>query len=134
MTELAYERRIPDDEPTAVARLTAALQDRGFGVLATIRVHEILREKLGVAAPPATILEVCSPRHAHAAFAAHPDAALLLPCKIVVFGGPDGSRIALLRPGTLLARLLPDPALERVGAEVEGELRQALDAVAGAPA
>jgi len=100
-------------------------------VLSTIRVHEILREKLGSRVAPVILLDVCSPRHALAALSASREVATLLPCKIAVSEEGGRTQIALQRPTVVLGAFLPLPALQELGDQVEGELRAAVDASAG---
>ncbi len=125
-TEISLARETAGDVDAAVARVSAELAARGFGVLATLRVHEILREKTGTEIAPVVILDVCSPRHALAALQRRRDAALLLPCKIVVSREGRVTRITLQRPTVALARLLPAPELGDVGAETERILTEAV--------
>lgn len=132
MNDLSYDRVFEGGVEEAIERLGAEMRSRGFGVLATLRVHEILREKLGRTIEPLVILEVCSPAHAERALATSRRTALLLPCKIVVSREEGATRIALQRPTRALGALLPLPALEELGAEVEWKLREAVDAACGA--
>ncbi len=118
----------------AIERLRAELARRGYGVLASLPVHEILREKLGEVIEPTFLLDVCAPRHASRALAASRSVALLLPCKIVVTRHGSSTLLALLRPTTALGRLLPDAGLGELGREVEAELTDAVTAAAGAGA
>lgn len=126
-----YRRNARGTPDEVLGRLEAELKRRGFGVLSTIRVHDVLREKLGASVAPVILLDVCSPRHALAALSSSRDVAPLLPCKLVVSeeGGP--TQVTLQRPTIVLGAFLPLPALRGLGIEVEAELRAAVDAVAG---
>ncbi|EQD78048.1 protein containing DUF302, partial [mine drainage metagenome] len=84
MIDLGLQRESPWDEPTTLEKLTQALQARGFGILATLRVHDILKEKTGTEIAPLVILDVCAPRYALRALTLDRGSALVLPCKIVV--------------------------------------------------
>jgi uncharacterized protein (DUF302 family) len=132
-SELAYSRPYRGSVDEAVETLGTELKQRGFGVLATLRVHEILAEKIGERIDPLVILDVCSPRHAHRSLSVSRQASLLLPCKIVVSKEGTGTLVALQRPTTALRALLPLPGLAGLGSEVEGLLREAVDAAVGAP-
>ncbi len=126
---LTYERDVPTGVDRVVERLGAELKDRGFGVLATLRIHDILQEKIGKRVDPLVILEVCSPTHAFRGISSDRAVATLLPCKIVVGAQGTGSRIFLQRPTTLIRTFLADPPLRELADEVELLLRQAVDAV-----
>ncbi len=128
MMELGWHRESPFDESTTLERLTQALQARGFGILATLRVHEILKDKTGTDIPPLIILDVCAPRFALRALTVDRGSALVLPCKIVVGREQGLLRVTLQRPTVVIDRLYPAPALEALGREVEQELVAAIEA------
>jgi len=131
MTELGWRRESPWDEATTLEKLTQALQARGFGILATLRVHEILKEKTGTEIPPLIILDVCAPRFALRALTIDRQSALVLPCKIVVAREDGRLWLTLQRPTVVIDRLYPAPALRDLGIEVEQELVAAIEAVTG---
>lgn len=126
--DLAYVQATHDGVEEAVERVQTELKRRGFGVLANLPVHAIIKEKTGASIDPIVILEVCSPPHALRALETSPSAALLLPCKIVVSREAGTTRLALARPTVLLGKFLPVEGLAALGAEVERQLTEALDA------
>jgi len=128
MEELAYRRPFNGTVEEAVDRLTSELRSRGFGVLGTIPVHQVLKEKLGKEVDPLVILDVCSPVHAHRALTASRDVALLLPCKLIVSREGGGTQISLQRPTVVLRAFFALPELEQLGAEVEKAMTDAVDA------
>lgn len=130
MEPLAYSRSFAGTVDQAIDRLGAELKQRGFGVLGTVRVHEILKEKLGATVDPLVLLDVCSPVHADRALSVSREVALLLPCKVVVSREGGSTQLSLQRPTVLLRAFFPNPALEPLGAEVERALRDAIEAVA----
>jgi uncharacterized protein (DUF302 family) len=125
---LAYVLETHDGVEEAVERLQTELKLRGFGVLAHLPVHAILKEKTGTSIDPLVILEVCSPPHALRAIEASRSAGLLLPCKIVVSREAGTTRLSLARPTVLLGQFLPVEGLEALGVEVERQLTEAMDA------
>lgn len=131
---ITYTRDSPEDFETAIKHLEAELKSRGFGVLANLRVHDILKEKIGVIREPLTILEVCSPKYADLALSTSRDISLLLPCKIVVRKEGHRTQIDLLKPMAVIEFLMPLPGLKPLGEEVERVLEEAVDAsVRGRP-
>lgn len=129
MNDFAYGRGLETDPASTVERLRVELAQRGFGVLAEISVDQVLKQKLGAEIPPLTILEVCSPPEALRALRTTREASLMVPCKVVVAREGTKTRVTLLRPSALVHALLPTPELEALSTRVEGELRQAIDAL-----
>ncbi len=128
MTDVAFSRPFPGGVEEALDRLGPELKQRGFGTLATLRVHDILKEKIGAEVDPLVILDVCSPREAYRALTIDRGAALLLPCKVIVSREKGATQVTLLRPSVAVQRLLPTPELERLGEDVERSLRDAIEA------
>lgn len=130
MESSTYERYSTESVEEAVAHLGAELKRRGFGILSTIRVHDILRERTQAVIEPIVLLDVCSPPHALAALGVSRDVAILLPCKLEVSSEQGRTRITLQRPTKLIRAFLPEPKLERMGAEIEESLTEAVNATA----
>ena len=128
--EYAVHRTSAGTVDGAVRRLGEELAKRGFGILADLRVDRILREKVGAEIAPLAILDVCSPRFAQRALADDPQAALVLPCKIVVAKEPAGVRLSLVRPTAAIAPVGPSSEMRALAEEAESLLREAVDAAA----
>jgi uncharacterized protein (DUF302 family) len=131
-TALAFEVRLSQPFDKAVDRVTGELRKEGFGILTRIDVHITLREKIGVAFRPYTILGACHPPLAHRALSHRAEAGLLLPCNVTVEAAPDGrgSVVRIGDPDVMLAvgGLNAEPPLRAVAAEA----RERLARVAGA--
>ncbi len=130
MKDYTFVRASKGTPDEALARLEVALKAKGFGILATLKVHDILREKIGAKLDPVLILDVCSPKDALQALTITREAALLLPCKIVISTEGGQTQISLLRPHALVHTLFPDPALERLSSDVEHTLQGVVTEVA----
>ncbi len=133
MTAPSYglTKRLPDaDFEAAKARVVAALATEGFGVLSEIDIKATLKKKIGVDVPPHTILGACNPHLAHRALAAEPYLSLLLPCNVIVRQdeGGQGTAVAIVSPRAMF-RIVGNPELEPVAAEVEELLRRVLDRI-----
>jgi uncharacterized protein (DUF302 family) len=110
--------------PAAKERVEAALRQAGFGILTDIDVAGVLHQKLGADHQPLEILGACNPSLAHRALLADPDAALLLPCNVVLREEEPGrTTVTFADP----RQLLPGTAGVEVAAEAATLLTQALD-------
>ena len=75
----------------AVAKVTAELGTRGFGVLTTIDVKATLKKKIDVDFRPYVILGACNPKFAHQALSRERYIGAMLPCNVVVQANDDGT-------------------------------------------
>lgn len=119
--------RVPFDE--AIAKVTAALQTEGFGVLADIDVAATLKKKLDVDFRRYRILGACNPRLAHTALSAEPQIGLLLPCNVVVQETPTGDVVVSIADPKAMFTLVENPALAPVATEVDQRLRRVMKAL-----
>ncbi len=118
-----------DDLEQALARVTAALKEEGFGILTEIDVRATLRKKLDVDFRPYRILGACNPPLAHQALRAEPWIGLLLPCNVVVQQREDGAfEVGAIDPGTMVT-LTDNPEIESVANEVDCKLRRVLESL-----
>jgi uncharacterized protein (DUF302 family) len=123
-TELSF-----DD---AIARITAALQQQGFGVLTTIDVQQTLKKKLDRDFRRYTILGACNPALADRALHAELEVGLLLPCNVVVYEREPGkSTVAAMAPLPAMG-MIGNTDLEAVAKEADIRLRRALQSLEAA--
>ncbi len=112
----------------AVEQVTVALKDEGFGVLTTIDVKAILKEKIDVDFRPYVILGACNPQLANQALNQDDTIGLLLPCNVVVAETADGSEVAIAKPTAILS-VAGEAAIGGFADEAEARLTRALDAL-----
>jgi uncharacterized protein (DUF302 family) len=114
---------LPLDE--AIAAITAALKEEGFGILTQIDVAATLQQKLNVSFEPYVILGACNPGLAHQALTLVHDIGLLLPCNVVVHAHGSRSRIDVADPIAMLG-LIPNPQLAPIAEQARERLYRAV--------
>lgn len=131
-TAYAMTERVDLTYEEAVASVTEALASEGFGVLHTIDVRGLMREKLEEEYPPYAILEVCNPALAYMVLRSDADAGLLLPCKVVVRRDPatDETIVSILDP-LVMAEVTGAGGVETVSRLVRGKMERVLAVVKG---
>jgi uncharacterized protein (DUF302 family) len=112
----------------AVALTTAALAERGFGVLTTIDVQATLKKKLDVDFRPYTILGACNPGLAHRALQHEPHIGTMLPCNVIVQTVDGGVEVAAVDPVASMASV-ENPGLGEVAGAVRELLREAVESL-----
>jgi uncharacterized protein (DUF302 family) len=82
--EYYFSKTISLSFDEAINRVTDVLKSEGFGIISEIRMHEKLKEKLGVDFKKYTILGACNPSYAYNALQVEDKIGTMLPCNIVV--------------------------------------------------
>jgi uncharacterized protein (DUF302 family) len=118
-------RRTFDD---AVATVTRALSEQGFGVLTEIDVRSTLAKKLGVEFRPYKILGACNPTFAHRALELEDKVGTMLPCNVVVQEKDGAVEISAVDPVASM-QAIHNPALREIAREVRDRLGKVIDAV-----
>lgn len=106
----------------AEAAVRDALAQHGFGVLTEIDVAATFKAKLDIDRAPLKILGACNPHLAHQALSVDPDAALVLPCNVVLEATTDGTTIRAADPHDIIT----NPALRELADDATDKLRAAL--------
>ncbi len=117
---------IPFDD--AIEHVTAALGERGFGVLTTIDVKATLKKKIDVDFRPYTILGACSPSFAHQALLAEPHIGAMLPCNVIVQEVEGGVEVAAVDPVASMVSV-ENAALAEVATQVRTMLQEVVESL-----
>ena len=127
--EYALTRRVTGSVEAVTRRVREALAAEGFGVLTEIDVQATLERKLDIHRRPYVILGACNPPLAHRALEAEPPVGVLLPCNVTVFEGDDDATYVQAIAPEAMFRVVANPAMQPIVAEVDARLRRALAAV-----
>jgi uncharacterized protein (DUF302 family) len=128
-TQVAYTKQTLKTVQQTLETLTGALKQRSFGILSTINVSKIIKEKTGNTIDDYLILDVCNPKDANNALSLHKEVGLILPCKIIIYKDIDKTVISLFRP-TESIKTLGFSDLKELAQDVEHHLKEAIDAAA----
>ncbi|MBC8269792.1 MAG: DUF302 domain-containing protein [Rhodospirillaceae bacterium] len=110
----------------AIETVTAALKEKGFGVLTTIDVQKAMKEKIDKEINPYTILGSCNPGFAYRALQAENKIGTMLPCNVVVQQLDDGSiEVSAVDPMASM-QAIDNPDLGDIAGEVRGMLQDVI--------
>jgi len=112
------------DEAIEIA--TAALKEKGFGVLTTIDVKKTLKEKIDADFRPYTILGACNPNYAHQALLSEAKIGTMLPCNVIVEATENGVEVSAVDPMASM-QAIENPALGEIAATVQGLLKEVIE-------
>jgi uncharacterized protein (DUF302 family) len=131
-TNLGVDVELPLAFGDAVARVTDALKQEGFGILTEIDLQAAFREKLSREFRPYVILGACNPPLAYSAINADSAVGLLLPCNVTVESvGDQRAVVRLTNPEALLATssLGASPEVARVARDAGERMARAAAAL-----
>jgi uncharacterized protein (DUF302 family) len=110
----------------AVAKITAALKEEGFGVITEIDVKETLKRKLDVDFRRYKILGACNPKLAHEALKLEDKVGTMLPCNVIVQELGSGQvEVAAIDPVASM-QAIGNAELEKKAQVVRQKLQQSI--------
>lgn len=112
----------------AIADVTEALKERGFGVLTTIDVKETLKKKIDVDFRPYTILGACNPGFAHQALQIEDKIGTMLPCNVVVQQADGGVEVSAVDPAASMSAIDNDD-LAALATQVRDLMKEMIDSL-----
>lgn len=127
MADMAITKEVTGTLEQVSERVAEAIKPAGFGILTRIEFDQKIREKTGETLNRCLILGACNPHLALEAYKKSTNAALLIPCNIVLTElKPGRIRIEAIRPSEML-RLLPEvgesPAMNKAEQNLETAIR-----------
>ena len=119
-----FTKRLQVPFATAIAQVTEALKQGGFGILTEIDVQQTLKKKLDVDFRPYRILGACNPPLAYQALQAEDKIGTMLPCNVIVQDLGEGMvEISAVDPVASMAAI-DNPKLANIAATVQAKLRE----------
>jgi uncharacterized protein (DUF302 family) len=109
----------------AVKKVTAGLQEEGFGVITEINVRDTLKKKLDLDFRPYVILGACNPHYAHKALELDDKIGALLPCNFVVQEMEGGTEVFAMNPLETMGKLLGDE-IEEISSAIAQKVNNVL--------
>jgi uncharacterized protein (DUF302 family) len=110
----------------AIRHVTDSLKNEGFGIVSEIRMHEKLKEKLGVDFKKYTILGACNPAYAYKALQVEDKIGAMLPCNVVV-QELSGGRIEVAAVNPIASMMaIQNPELTGIAKEVTDKLQEVI--------
>ena len=110
----------------AVAKVTDALKQEGFGILTEIDVQKTLKTKIDVDFRPYRILGACNPGFAHKALLAEDKIGTMLPCNVIVQETSPGTvEVSAVDPVESM-KAITNPALGKSAGEVRSRLQHVI--------
>ncbi len=123
---MSYHFTTTIDQPfeAAIETVTAALKEKGFGVLTTIDVQKAMKEKIDKDINPYTILGSCNPSYAYKALQVENKIGTMLPCNVVVQVNAEGKvEVSAVDPAASMVGIKNDD-LGAVAGEVRDMLKE----------
>jgi len=121
-----FNKTIQASYEEAIKRTTESLKAEGFGVLTEIKIHEKLKEKLGVDFHRYIILGACNPAFAYKALQAENKIGTMLPCNVIVQEiGQNEIEVSAVNPIESM-KAIENPELGAVAIQVTEMLKRVI--------
>jgi uncharacterized protein (DUF302 family) len=128
MIRYGFTKELDIPYEAVIEQVRDALKKEGFGVLTEIDVKGKMKEKLGLDMRKYIILGACNPPNAYKAILAEENIGLMLPCNVIVYEKGGKTVLSVIRP-TVAMKMIDNAELQKLAEAVEGQLKQAFDAV-----
>lgn len=120
------EREVDD----VVARIDTECKKHGFGVLGVKDLKATLKKKGFDLARETKLMDVCKPPAAHKVLTEHPPVVTVLPCRIAVYAGDDGTTVVQTVKPIRLLGMFDSPGCAEEASAIDIDLRQIMEAAA----
>jgi uncharacterized protein (DUF302 family) len=125
-----HSKKLPDISfAEAEEKVTAALKEKGFGILTEIDVQATMKKKLDTDMPAYKILGACNPQFAYQALQHENKIGTMLPCNVIVQETDDGQvEVSAVDPVASM-QAVENKELGKIAGEVRNNLRAAIDSL-----
>ena len=121
-----FSKTVDQSFDEAIENVTAALQEKGFGILTEIDVTETLKKKLDVDFYKYRILGACNPQFAYEALQVENKVGTMLPCNVIVQEFEDGKvEVTAIDPMASM-QAVENPKLDKIAEEVRDLLKSVI--------
>lgn len=123
-----YSRKLKIPFQDALSKVTKNLQQQGFGIITTIDLQEIFRQKLNTGFRNYKILGACNPQFAYQAVSLESHLGIMLPCNVVVQEHENGEvEVFAVNPLENIEKTFKTKQLDDLANDVGNKLRSAID-------
>jgi uncharacterized protein (DUF302 family) len=124
-----FSKTISNSFDESVLLITDALKTGGFGIISEVKMHDKLKEKLGVDFKKYTILGACNPSYAYEALKLEDKIGTMLPCNVLVIEQEKG-KIEIVAIDPVASMLgVGNPELSKVAQKVAETLKNIVESV-----
>ena len=110
-------------------RTIEALKTIGFGVLTTIEVDKVLKDRINADFKRYTILGACNPHFAFEALQMEEHLGALLPCNVVIIDQGNGqTELAAMEPAGMIASI-GNEKLTQLAQEISSKMEKLIDSL-----
>lgn len=125
----AITKTFTEDYDQLKNRTIEALKTIGFGVLSTIEVDKVLKDRIGADFKRYTILGACNPHFAFEALQLEEHLGVLLPCNVVIIDKGNGqTELAAMEPAVMIANI-GNEKLTQIAQEISTKLEKLIDSL-----
>ncbi|MCK9452269.1 MAG: DUF302 domain-containing protein [Bacteroidales bacterium] len=125
----AITKTFNEDYDQLKNRTIEALKTIGFGILSTIEVDKVLKDRIGADFKRYTILGACNPHFAFEALQLEEHLGVLLPCNVVIIDKGNGqTELAAMEPAVMIANI-GNEKLTQIAQEISTKLEKLIDSL-----
>lgn len=124
-----FSKKLDAGFEEAIAKVTAALKEHGFGIITEIDMKATFKNKLDADFRPYRILGACNPHFAYQALQSEDKIGAMLPCNVIVQQLDDGSvEVAAVGPIASMSAV-ENEHLGNIAHNVQARMREVVESL-----